>query len=276
MAALMKLCHAYAREKNYWLDKLRSWKNQALFGTPRKIRDEFVKKNYQSTFGLQARHWKLALQDAIETWDKYWKAIFVRVRPRIYKNLSEKSCHYAYWLLKGYQQFSSLMQGHTPTSHFDIEEAEQKKAACYVRRIIRKLKGKQPSVKKKRIAKFDADCYDTFEHHGRQYLKLMSLERGKRLIIPLLGKTKIEGTITLVMNEDNLEIHLSQELKTHKKKEPKSLEAVDFGYTEVMTDTQGIHYGKQFGKILTQTSRNRHEKMQKRHKIHAIEKKLRE
>jgi IS605 OrfB family transposase len=102
----------------------------------------------------------------------------------------------------------------------------------------------------------------------------MSLIPGKRICIPLLGKTPISGTITLVLSEESVDFHIPQELK---KKKPLQAapEAVDFGYTEVMTDTQGIRYGTQFGRVLTQVSENRHQKMQKRHQLHASEKKRR-
>jgi IS605 OrfB family transposase len=99
----------------------------------------------------------------------------------------------------------------------------------------------------------------------------VSLIPGKRISIPLLGKTGISGTITLVLS-DNVDLHVPQELK---KKRPfkAPLEAVDFGYTEVMTDTQGIRYGTRFGITLTQGTESRHQKMQKRHKLHALFKK---
>lgn len=42
-----------------------------------------------------------------------------------------------------------------------------------------------------------------------------------------------------------------------------------------MTDTQGIRYGTQFGETLTKASDNHSQKMRKRHKLHALEKKLR-
>jgi hypothetical protein len=44
----------------HWLDVLKSWKYQSLLNTPRKIRDEFIHREYESNYGLQARHWKLA------------------------------------------------------------------------------------------------------------------------------------------------------------------------------------------------------------------------
>ena len=274
---LKKLCQAYAKEKNHWLDVMRSWKWQAQLGTPRKIRDEFVKKKYQSKYGLQARHWKLAQQDAAETWDKYWKTIFVQVRSKILhcKSMTDLERRYAYFLLKGYPQFSELMQGKYPRPNFDIEINSLHRTADYVRRNVKKFKKKDPSVKRTRIVKFDPNCYTTFEHCGRQYLKLMSFEKGKRIIIPLLGKQKIEGNLTVVFNKNDYEIHLSQELKEGRCLKTGQVEAVDFGYNEVMTDTEGKRYGTQLGNILGKQVQQRHDKMQKRHCIHAHEKKLR-
>ena len=65
--AIEQLILAYASEKQYWLDCFRAKKYQALIGTPRQVRDEAIKNKYISPSKLQARHWKLALQDAAET-----------------------------------------------------------------------------------------------------------------------------------------------------------------------------------------------------------------
>ena len=180
--------------------------------------------------------------------------------------MSDGERHYAYWLLKGYFQFAEMMKGNAPQPPFEIDTKARLRIAGYVQRTLKGLKGKPPSVKKSRIVKFDADCYDVFENEGCQYIKLMSLERGKRIIVPLSGKGKIEGNITVVISENSLEIHVSNPLKPQVKKEG-IIESVDFGYTEVMTDTQGIRYGKQFGQILTKTSNAVHKKMQKRHQF---------
>jgi hypothetical protein len=120
---LKGLISAYAREKRHWLDGLRAGENQARLAKVREIRDEAVRANYQSLQGLQARHWKLALQDAQETWDKHWQAVFVEVRRWIARreDFSDLERRYAYWLLRGYAQFSSLMQGQTPLPPFEIE-----------------------------------------------------------------------------------------------------------------------------------------------------------
>jgi hypothetical protein len=100
---LKKLCQAYAKEKQYWLDKLKAWEFQALLGKPSKI-----------------------------------------------------------------------------------EQAVRHRIACYIRRAVKKLKGSPPKVKRARIVKFDANCYEVFNHENRQYIKLMTLEKGKRIVIPLI------------------------------------------------------------------------------------------
>lgn len=183
--SIKKLCQAYAKEKQYWLDQLKAWEFQALLGKPRAIRDEFVQKKYKSIYSLQARHWKLALQDAVETWDKYWQAIFVDIKPKIYQKYpNEVERHYAYWLLKGYSQFADLMRGNIAEPPFEIEQSIRIKIAGFVRKTIKKLKGNPPKVKKARIVKFDANCYEVFNHENRQYIKLMTQDRENVLSSP--------------------------------------------------------------------------------------------
>ncbi len=272
--ALSSLCQAYTLEKKFWLRYLQSFKSQSYLARPRSLRDELIKQNYKSPYGLQARHWKLALEEAAEIWDKYWQATFVKVRARIFrqKKLSDIERHYAYWLLKGYPQFTAMMQGQCLEPVFSIDTSLQKFIAILVRRLVKKYRGKAPTIKKAGSVRFDANCYDCFEHSGGQYIKLMSLIPGKRIIVPLSGKTAISGTVVLILTDEGIALHVSQELKK-KRMSHTTVEAVDFGYTEVMTDTQGLRYGTQFGKELTKITEQRHLKLQKRNKLYALAKK---
>ena len=274
-SALRDLCAAYAREKKYWLSQLQNSRFQALLGSHRQIRDQMLKESYASRHGLQARHWKLALQDAVETWHKYWQALFVQLSPRIFKKFSDETQrHYAYFLIKGYKQFAALMRGEIPDAPFEVEGKLKKQTAGYVRRLVKRLKGASPTVRKARVVKFDSNCYDVFEHKERQYISLMSLEKGKRIVLPLEGKTPIEGNIALLIYEDTMEIHVSQDLQDKAQSTSiETAEAVDFGYTEVMTDTEGKRYGEGLGKVLTNRSDELNAKMKKRSKLHSIEKK---
>ncbi len=265
------LINAYSREKERWLRYFDHWKNVSFLGKPRLVRDEKIKEKYRSPFDLQSRHWKLALTDAVETWDKYWKSLFVIVRSHVARNshLSEDEKHYSYWLLKGYDQFSQMMQGEYPIPPFSLPVPSLKKGAGTLRRLIKKHKKNPPRIKRKRSVRFDADCYSSFEHNNRWYVSLMSLIPGKRIVLPLCGQTRISGTITLVHKDEGLDLHLSCPLKP-KKSASSEIEAVDFGYTEVMTDTEGNRYGTAFGKHLAHISEHLHRKGQKRNRIRAI------
>ena len=265
------LINAYSREKESWLRYFDRWKNISFLGKPRLVRDEKIKEKYRSPYGLQARHWKLALTDAIETWDKYWKSLFVIVRSHVARNshLSEDEKHYAYWLLKGYDQFSQMMQGEYPIPPFSLPVPSLKRGASALRRLLKKHKKNPPQLKRKRSVRFDADCYSSFEHNNRWYVSLMSLIPGKRIVLPLLGQTGISGTVTLVCKDEGLDLHVSCLLKP-KKKASSAMEAVDFGYTEVMTDTEGKRYGTVFGKHLTKISEWLHQKGKKRNRLRAI------
>ena len=273
MSKLTELCKAYAHEKNHFIDVLKEWRFQELLDSPRKIRDEYVKKEYKSPYELQARHWKLALQDAAEIWDKYWQAIFVEVRSIIAsKNMSEEERHYANYLLAYYPQFAGMMQGKVPDAPFEISENSRQTVAKYVQRTVKDIKGNNPTVKKETSVKFDPDCYNTFEKKGTHYIKLMTLKPKERVSIPLLGEGEIKGNITVVLREKDIEVHISNELGEVKPLQG-PIEAVDLGYSEVMTDTSGELYGTGLGKILTEASDNLNEKMKKRNKLFALEKK---
>jgi putative transposase len=99
----------------------------------------------------------------------------------------------------------------------------------------------------------------------------MSLERGKRIIVPLEGISNIKGNITVVLSKETVQINISQELPKIVKP-LKNVVAVDFGYTEVMTDAAANRYGTQFGKILTKRSDQLCQKMKQRNQLHALEK----
>jgi hypothetical protein len=277
LTGLKTLIVAYGREKRFWLDYLRNWNDQARLDQYRQVRNEFVKAKYRSKNNLQGRHWKLALKEAFETWDKYWEAIFVKVRSRIARrSFTESERRYAYLLLKRYELFAAMMQGKVPEAGFELSEKSRSAIAASVQRLVRRLKGKSPSVKIMRSAVFDADCYEVVENKGREYLKIMSQERGKRIIIPLKGKGAISGNIRVVLSEDAVEVHCTSDLHPKSAEKQTPMEAVDFGYSEVMTDTQGIQYGKKFGKVLNCASDNLKEKMDQRHRLHALQKKLRD
>jgi transposase len=121
--------------------------------------------------------------------------------------------------------------------------------------------------------KLDADCYEVFEKKERQYIKVMSLQKGERIAIPLLGKTPISGNIILLLKGDQVEVHLTQEILSRLPLQNGPIASVDFGYTEVMVDRENNHYGTQLGPILTKSSDELSENIKKRNKLRDLSKK---
>ncbi len=269
------LCVAYSREKRYWLDVFRARENQSRLKRHREVRNEAIASGYVSPNGLQARMWKLALVDAAETWDKYWQAAFVEIRRRFARNrsIAEDQRRYLYWLLKDYSRFADVLHGAEPTPPFSVS-GTLTRLARYLQKVVRSVKGKVPSVKVARSFCLDACCYTVFMEKDTQYLKIMSLKKGKRITIPLLGESSISGNIRVVLDKDKVQIHKPQAVKTSKEG-LSGAAAIDLGYTEVMTDEQGNSYGDEFGSVLTAASNRRHLKGKARNKLHALEKKHR-
>lgn len=268
LAALMR---AYAAEKQHWLAVFARRDHRALVKRHRQVRDDAVARQYEPVSGLQARMWKLALIDAAETWDKYWQALFVEVRRKIgsRSDFDEPMRHYAFWILSGYAQFFSCLEGEAPSPRFDLAPEPLRRVANAVRRQVARLRGKKPSVRRARSVVLDANCYTAFEESGVQYLKIMTLERGRRVALPLSGKTAISGNIRVVQAGERVEVHVSQALAP-KTRESGVIAAADFGYTEAMTDTEGNAYGENLGDIITRASDERHQKGRSRNKLRAL------
>lgn len=270
---LRDMARAYAREKDYWLGMFQRSRKIHLIKQHRKIRDEQIKANYKSPNGLQARMWKLALIDAAETMDKYWQALFVVIRSLVHhnQNLTKEQKQYCFWILNKYEQFEDLLNHHF--RKFDgLSAQEIKQAGNYLNRIIRRERGKLPRVKSSQSFTLDGECYSLFEHEGRQYIKIMTLQRGRRLVIPLTGNTPIKGNIRLVLDNSNLNVHYTGRIKADAVTTG-VISALDFGYTEVATDSEGNHYGKYFGELMTKASDNRKFKGIRRNKLYALQKK---
>ncbi|MBI5756095.1 MAG: hypothetical protein HZA12_04140 [Nitrospirae bacterium] len=67
---ISNIAHSYAQEKDKWLCELSCTDNIDKLYSDRILRDMLVQNGYISPHGLQARQWKLALKDAVETLDR--------------------------------------------------------------------------------------------------------------------------------------------------------------------------------------------------------------
>lgn len=53
----------------------------------------------------------------------------------------------------------------------------------------------------------DIGCYRAFERNGQAWIKAQSLERGKRIAIPLDTNRLPTGTLRLILRNGSVEIH---------------------------------------------------------------------
>jgi len=121
----------------------------------------------------------------------------------------------------------------------------------------------------------DPELYNVFELGGKAWIKVMSLERGKRIAIPLNTTVAPSGTLRLILKDNRVEVHYSVDSVDVCSIKPcgEDTVGVDKGYTETFTDSDGKAHGEGLGKMLSAESDYLKVKYQRRGKLHAIAKK---
>ncbi len=217
--------------------------------THRTIRDQWLKEN--KIFNVPARLWKETLRDVIGDITAYREAAKFYTRQAIYKHYkTDKDQEIAYKLLRQDQWLTD----------------------SFLRRQMRKnFKHGHSRVSNQII--LDSNCYTAFTKSGKAWIHVMSLERGKRIAIPLTTNKLPTGTLRLIIREDRVEVHTAVEV-TSLNRSMKSCGSktigVDKGYSEVFTDSEGYKHGKGLGLLLSSSSDYLKAKYQKRNKLKAI------
>jgi IS605 OrfB family transposase len=117
-----------------------------------------------------------------------------------------------------------------------------------------------------------SDNYSTFVLKNKAFIKIPSLQKGKRIAIPLNTTEAPTGTLRIILRNDRVEVHYSIEVK-EKKDCGESEIAVDKGYSEVFVDSEGEHHGEELGDRLAAESDYLKEKYTRRHKLRSISRK---
>lgn len=210
LQALRSLVTAANREKAYWLGQLRGYRGFRCLANVRKtLRDPAVKAGYESAYGLSARQWKSALDEAAGMVDRFWKARFAVVRTALYwRKLDDTQRHYCFSILRDYGKLNDLFNGQLPSppvapkrkqsagkhpkvddspAPVELTKAEQIILAHRLRRLIRRDMPTFPSVKLARSIVLDQNCYRISMRDGIQVASVATLTRGKRIDLPLKG-----------------------------------------------------------------------------------------
>jgi putative transposase len=274
--ALECVARAFASDKQTHLDFYQHDLNFSLAHSYRLRRDELKTTNHHASTPLSVHASDLAVKEAFETEVKYWAAIASDIHPRIAsRGWTSEQKHYAYWLLVNERRFSLLILDRAPINEkVTLAVSERKQVQNYLRRRARRIMKARPRVKIARSFALDSTLYAEVKTLTGQGLAISSLEKGKRIFIPLKGEGEISGNIRIVLDPESrkVEAHVSSEIKVQAFASEKVV-AADAGLTEVFVDDEGNHYGKELGDTLKKASGRLNEKGKKRNKLQALAKK---
>lgn len=283
-ARITETAGAYARQKDAFLVEYGHVKYLHYLSEKRKLRDELVSAGFVSPFGLKARQWKLALEDALYTLERQWEAAIVEVKGYLYRHegLTDEEKHYAFWLLykhekhgRDWKRILAVFTGEDIVNEeINLDAEGRARVRKYLKRLFRRVLGRKPRVKKARSFTVDQQMYRVFSTGKRQYIALATLTPGERVVIPLAGVHAIKGNLRIVLlpKEYCVEIYLTREPRTYP---PGAKEAgIDLGVTEVFTDDTGKKYRPEYGEALQEMSDHILVKSRKRGKLWALRRKF--
>ncbi|HEU0172795.1 MAG TPA: hypothetical protein VFV58_00910, partial [Blastocatellia bacterium] len=157
--------------------------------------------DHQASTPLPVHASDLAVKEAFETEAKYWAAIAAEIHPRIAsRQWIDEQKHYAFWLLKDEHRFSHLILDRALINEkISLSVRERKQVQNYLRRRARRVMKARPRVKIARSFALDNTLYAVVRTLNGQGLTISSLEKGKRIFIPLKGEGEIGGNIRIVL-----------------------------------------------------------------------------
>lgn len=279
-ARLVETAEAYARQKDAFLVEYAHIKYLHYLGDKRALRDELVSAGFASPFGLQARMWKLALEDALFTLERQWEAAIETARGLVARHggLTDEEKHYAFWLLfrprkgsRGWKRVQAIFTGEDVTGEqVKLDGAGRRRVRNYLRRVLRRVLGRRPRVKKARSFVVDQQMYRVFFAAKGQYIAVSTLVPGERVVIPLAGVHAVEGNLRVVLlpGERAVEVHISCEPVVFSAGDGEA--GIDLGVTEVFTDDTGRKYRPEYGEALKEMSDYILDKGRKRQKLWAL------
>ncbi|WP_172839208.1 zinc ribbon domain-containing protein [Thermanaeromonas toyohensis] len=249
-------------------------------GDKRSLRDELVSRGFTSPFGLQARMWKLALEDALYTLERQWEAAIEAVKDLVarHEGLTGEEKHYAFWLLykppkggRDWRRIQAIFTGEDVTGeNIDLDASGRSRVRKYLRRVFRRVLGRRPRVRKARSFAVDQQMYRVFSTEDRQYIAVATLTPGERVVVPLAGIHAVDGNLRIVLLPDEraVEVHISRDPRVYPPGEEEV--GIDLGITEVFTDDAGRKYRPEYGVALQEMSDCILDKGRKRQKLWAL------
>lgn len=206
-------------------------------GIPKKLNDRKIRDEYLASgreFNVPARIWKETLRDTLDDLNAYNEAGFKKVIKKLYSKF-------------GKQEAVSLSKTIRNSEYLNDR---------YVHRLIRKSIKRSYNKCHNQIV-LDNCTYTAFIKDDKAFIKICSLDKGKRIVIPLRTNRIPSGTIRLVVDHKSRTLRVIHSVKVyseHQSSQDLGIVGIDKGYSEVLTDNLGNRYGKTFGIKLSELS----------------------
>jgi len=203
------------------------------------------------------------------------------VKAKVWRRFTdEDERHYAYACLARYSAIGQIMGGGVPEiPTVTISPETSAKIASYLHRVIRDALGSSwPTVIKSRSMSLDSTLYSVVNNETRtgktrRYVKVVGPTRNKRISLPLSGLSRVSGNIRVVLDEERKRafIHVSYDVARQDRATGPAV-ALDWGITEVCTDSSGAHHGSEYGRALRSMTERRNKTGTSRGKLRALSK----
>ena len=277
------LIKAFGAQCGYFLEQFerRDWRPYCEGSRYREKRDKLVAEHAAAVqkardageapapaypFGLQARHWKMALQMASDTVERYWRAIqraaqLALWERKVWKKLTDAQRHYCNWILRAANRvFFDFLSGTNPKPDPAVIKegpvSRHGNLCTLIRALVHEAAGSHPVHGESRSAWFDQSCWTLGPgRDGCQEISIMGLKRGRRIRIRVKGLGPVRGTLILTSSPAGLFIHVLVPIRPKRpvkhataKEKRQNLpvlrcRAIDMGYTEVAVSDDGRRFG---------------------------------
>jgi hypothetical protein len=203
--ALEGIARAFASDKQTHLKFYQLHLNFSEAHNYRLRRNELKTTDHHASTPLSVHSSDLAIKEAFETEVKYWAAVAADIHPCIAsRQWTNEQKHYAFWLLVNEHRFSLLILDRAPINEkISLAVSERRQVQNYLRRRARRVMKARPRVKIARSFALDSTLYAVSRTLTGQGLAISSLEKGKRIFIPLKGEGEISGNIRITLDPES-------------------------------------------------------------------------
>ncbi|WP_208615141.1 zinc ribbon domain-containing protein [Streptomyces caeruleatus] len=218
----------------------------------RQIRDQWLADGTAEAFSVLANAWKETVRDAMAD---------IKASREAAKVLVRKAIHHHYHTQKERRDAYAALKRDTWTSDAFLCRLMRKHWRHGVSRTVNQI-----------VVRSDQYRTFTLPGEGNVWLAVPSLARRKMISIPLNTTVAPTGTLRLIVRDMRVEVHYAIDAADLRELRPCGTAkiAVDKGYSEVLTDSEGTHHGQELGDLLRTESDYLKTKNARRARIRAV------